>query len=106
MDQYYAKANRPLEGVSPKTRKLCVAQWLRTLRDTVDSNAYNIIVSPLHQEDSPFAKAVTEKKTIDGRDFAGLAIDENGGYGLRYEEIIPMLVEKVQRLEAMIKEIL
>ena len=61
MDQYYAKANRPLEGVSPKTRKLCVAQWLRTLRDTVDSNAYNIIVSPLHQEDSPFAKAVTDQ---------------------------------------------
>ena len=51
-------------------------------------------------------EAAMKEVGIDGRDFAGLAIDENGGYGLRYEEIIPMLVEKVQRLEAMIKEIL
>lgn len=42
---------------------------------------------------------------IDSRDFAGLVIDKEGDYGLRYEEFIPMLVEKVQRLEAMIKEI-
>lgn len=41
---------------------------------------------------------------IGGEDFAGLVIDEEGGYGLRYEEFIPLLVEKVQRLEAMIKE--
>lgn len=51
-------------------------------------------------------EAAMKEAGIDSRDFAGLAIDENGGYGLRYEEIIPMLVEKVQRLEAMIKEIL
>lgn len=42
---------------------------------------------------------------IDNRDFAGLAIDKEGNYGLRYEEFIPVLAAKVQRLEAMIKEI-
>lgn len=41
---------------------------------------------------------------IDSRDFAGLVIDEEGGYGLRYEEFVPLLAAKVQRLEAMIKE--
>lgn len=41
---------------------------------------------------------------IESREFAGLAIDSEGGYGLRYEEFIPLLVEKVQQLEAMIKE--
>lgn len=43
---------------------------------------------------------------IESNDFAGLVIDEEGGYGLRYEEFIPMLVEKVQRQDAQIKEIL
>lgn len=42
---------------------------------------------------------------IDSRDFAGLVVDKEGGYGLRYEEFIPLLAAKVQRLEAMIKEI-
>lgn len=49
-------------------------------------------------------EAAMQEAGIDSRDFAGLAIDEEGGYGLRYEEFIPLLVEKVQRLEAMIKE--
>lgn len=49
-------------------------------------------------------EAAMKEAGIDSRDFAGLAIDEEGGYGLRYEEFIPLLVEKVQRLEAMIKE--
>lgn len=49
-------------------------------------------------------EAAMKEAGIESRDFAGLAIDENGGYGLRYEEFIPLLVEKVQRLEAMIKE--
>lgn len=43
---------------------------------------------------------------IDSGDFAGLVIDSEGGYGLRYEEFIPLLVEKVQRQDARIKEIL
>lgn len=43
---------------------------------------------------------------IDSQDFAGLVIDADGGYGLRYEEFIPLLVEKVQRQDALIKEIL
>lgn len=49
-------------------------------------------------------EAAMKEAGIDSRDFAGLAIDGEGGYGLRYEEFIPLLVEKVQRLEAMIKE--
>ena len=43
---------------------------------------------------------------IDSADFAGLVIDEDGGYGLRYEEFIPLLVQKVQQHDAMIKEIM
>lgn len=43
---------------------------------------------------------------IESGDFAGLVIDEEGGYGLRYEEFIPLLVEKVQQQDALIKEIL
>lgn len=50
-------------------------------------------------------EAAMEAAGIGGEDFAGLVIDAEGGYGLRYEEFIPLLVEKVQRLEAMIKEI-
>lgn len=40
---------------------------------------------------------------IDSADFAALCIDEKGGYGLRYEEFIPLLVAKVQRLETRLK---
>ena len=43
---------------------------------------------------------------IDSQDFAGLVIDAEGGYGLRYEEFIPLLAAKVQRQDALIKEIL
>lgn len=49
-------------------------------------------------------EAAMKEAGISGEDFAGLVIDKEGGYGLRYEEFIPLLVEKVQRLEAMIKE--
>lgn len=49
-------------------------------------------------------EAAMEAAGISGEDFAGLVIDAEGDYGLRYEEFIPLLVEKVQRLEAMIKE--
>lgn len=49
-------------------------------------------------------EAAMKECGIDSRDFAGLVIDAEGGYGLRYEEFIPLLVEKVQRLEAMVKE--
>lgn len=42
---------------------------------------------------------------INAQDFAGLVIDGEGEYGLRYEEFIPLLVEKIQRLEAAIKEL-
>lgn len=47
-----------------------------------------------------------EAAGIESGDFAGLVIDGEGGYGLRYEEFIPLLVEKVQRQDAQIKEIL
>lgn len=43
---------------------------------------------------------------ISFEDFAGLVIDEEGGYGLRYEEFIPLLAAKVQRQDAKIKEIM
>ena len=43
---------------------------------------------------------------INSADFSGLVIDDEGVYGLRYEEFIPLLVEKVQRQDAMIKEML
>lgn len=42
---------------------------------------------------------------IDSADFAALCIDEKGGYGLRYEEFIPLLVAKVQRLEEQLKKL-
>ncbi|MEY8389642.1 tail fiber domain-containing protein, partial [Oscillospiraceae bacterium 38-13] len=38
-------------------------------------------------------------------DFAGLAVDETGEYGLRYEEFIPLLAAKLQNLDTQIKEI-
>lgn len=49
-------------------------------------------------------EAAMKECGIDSRDFAGLVIDEEGRYGLRYEEIIPLLVEKVQRMDTIIKE--
>lgn len=42
---------------------------------------------------------------IDSADFAALCIDEAGGYGLRYEEFIPLLVAKVQQLETRLKKL-
>lgn len=42
---------------------------------------------------------------IDSADFAALCIDEKGGYGLRYEELIPLLTAKVQRLETRLKKL-
>lgn len=49
-------------------------------------------------------EAAMREAGIDPQDFAGLVIDAEGGYGLRYEEFIPLLAAKVQRLEKMIKE--
>ena len=43
---------------------------------------------------------------IRSQDFAALAVDPESGYGLRYEEFIPLLVAKIQLLDAQIKEIL
>lgn len=51
-------------------------------------------------------EAAMEETDIASGDFAGLVVDKEGGYGLRYEEFIPLLVEKVQRQDALIKEIL
>lgn len=51
-------------------------------------------------------EAAMEESGIDSGDFAGLVVDKEGGYGLRYEEFIPLLVEKVQRQDAKIKEIM
>ena len=56
MDRYFAQASQPVRSRSAQT----ISAWLETLRCHVDANAYNIIVSPLHQEDSPFAKAVLD----------------------------------------------
>lgn len=43
---------------------------------------------------------------IRSQDFAALAVDPESGYGLRYEEFIPLLVAKIQLQDAQIKEIL
>ena len=56
MDRYFSKVQRE----DPGGRRKTVDQWLQGLRAKVDPNAYNIIVSPLHLEDSPFAKAVID----------------------------------------------
>ena len=56
MDRYYARASAPCPDEGKNLR-----DWLQELRETVDADAYNIIVSPLHQEDSPFAKAVADQ---------------------------------------------
>jgi hypothetical protein len=42
---------------------------------------------------------------IDSKDFAGLIIDEHGGYGLRYEEFTALLTAKVQEQDKKIKEL-
>lgn len=55
MDRYFARA----WSVGSK-RQQTITAWLETLRKDVEPNAYNIIVSPLHQEDSPFAKEVLD----------------------------------------------
>ena len=57
MEQYFSRAQQ----ADPKVKHKTVNQWLQSLRDKVDPNAYNIIVSPLHKEDSPFAKAVIDQ---------------------------------------------
>ena len=61
MDRYFAKASAPTDSSSANPRKQNVGQWLKGLRGTINPNAYNIIVSPLHREDSPFAKAVADQ---------------------------------------------
>lgn len=57
MDRYFSQAQRENPGDKRKT----VDQWLQGLRAKINPNAYNIIVSPLHPEDSPFAKAVIDQ---------------------------------------------
>lgn len=42
---------------------------------------------------------------IDPMDFAGLAVDETGEYGLRYEEFIPLLAEAVRQLKKRVEEL-
>lgn len=42
---------------------------------------------------------------IASEDFGGLCIDEEGQYGLRYEEFIPILIAKVQKLEKKLNEL-
>lgn len=57
MERYFSRAQRK----DPENKRKTVDQWLQSLRSAVDPNAYNIIVSPLHKEDSPFAKAVIDQ---------------------------------------------
>lgn len=57
MDRYFYRAQQKRDDESRKT----VDEWLQSLRRKIDPNAYNIIVSPLHTEDSPFAKAVIDQ---------------------------------------------
>lgn len=57
MDQYFSRAQQvDLDG-----KRQTVDQWLQELRKKVNPNAYNIIVSPLHKSDAPFAKAVIDQ---------------------------------------------
>lgn len=56
-EQYFFRAQQ----ADPKGRRKTVDEWLRELREKIDPNAYNIIVSPLHHEDSPFIKAVIDQ---------------------------------------------
>lgn len=55
MDRYFSRAQTKEPG------RMTVDEWLQSLRGKIDPNAYNIIVSPLHTEDSPFAKAVIDQ---------------------------------------------
>lgn len=55
MERYFFRAQQAERG------RKTVNKWLQTLRGKIDPNAYNIIVSPLHREDSPFAKAVIDQ---------------------------------------------
>lgn len=57
MDRYFYRAQQEVSGKNKQT----VDQWLQSLRGKINPNAYNIIVSPLHTEDSPFAKAVIDQ---------------------------------------------
>ena len=57
MERYFSRAQQKAKGERRKT----VDEWLQGLRSEIDPNAYNIIVSPLHKEDSPFAKAAIDK---------------------------------------------
>lgn len=57
MERYYARAQQQQRTRGHKT----VTQWLQSLRDRIDPNAYNIIVSPLRQENSPFVKSVIDQ---------------------------------------------
>lgn len=57
IEQYFFRARQ----ADPEGRRKTVDAWLRDLRKKIDPNAYNIIVSPLHHEDSPFAKAVIDQ---------------------------------------------
>lgn len=57
MERYFSRAQQK----DPENKRKTVDQWLQSLRSEVDPNAYNIIVSPLHKEDSPFAKAVIDQ---------------------------------------------
>lgn len=57
IERYFFRAQQE----DPDGKRKTVDMWLRSLRGKIDPNAYNIIVSPLHQEDSPFAKAVIDQ---------------------------------------------
>lgn len=46
-----------------------------------------------------------EAAGIGSEDFGGLVIDSENGYGLRYEEFIPLLAAKVQELDLELKEL-
>jgi len=61
MDRYFGKIMEPIQTGSSNPRRKNLSAWLQELRAYIDANAYNIIVSPLHQEDSPFAKAVVDQ---------------------------------------------
>lgn len=57
MERYFFRAQQ----ADSFGKRQTVSEWLRSLRKDIDPNAYNIIVSPLHREDSPFAKAVIDQ---------------------------------------------
>lgn len=53
---YFRKANQRTAAKS----KLAVSDWLKTTKSKIDGNAFNIIVSPLHETNSFFLKAVID----------------------------------------------